>query len=273
MANRIAMALAAHPDDIEFMMAGTLTLLRQEGFETHYMNLSSGSCGSLEHTADRLRQIRRKEAEAAAQTLGARFHPSLGEDLEIFYELPLLRQLAAIIRNVRPSILLVPSPQDYMEDHTNVSRLAVTAAFARGLKNFATDPATKPITTDLTVYHAMPHGLRDPLRRRIIPGSYVDIRSVMKRKRLALAQHKSQARWLDTSQKMDSYLESMEHFARELGQLSHSFTHAEGWRRRLHYGFCQEGADPLKDALGNKMMINAAYEAELDQPNNSFQGN
>ena len=66
MANRIAMALAAHPDDIEFMMAGTLTLLRQEGFETHYMNLSSGSCGSLEHTADRLRQIRRKEAEAAA---------------------------------------------------------------------------------------------------------------------------------------------------------------------------------------------------------------
>ncbi|MDG2125455.1 MAG: PIG-L family deacetylase, partial [Verrucomicrobiales bacterium] len=40
------MAIGAHPDDIEFMMAGTLLLLQKQGWEVHYMNLSSGNCGS-----------------------------------------------------------------------------------------------------------------------------------------------------------------------------------------------------------------------------------
>ena len=42
-----AMAIAAHPDDIEFMMAGTLILLKESGYEIHYMTLSDGNCGSM----------------------------------------------------------------------------------------------------------------------------------------------------------------------------------------------------------------------------------
>src|SRR6478736_4621779 len=56
-----AFAVAAHPDDIEFYMAGTLLLLKQAGFEIHYMTLSNGSCGSLVHNAAKMRQIRRLE--------------------------------------------------------------------------------------------------------------------------------------------------------------------------------------------------------------------
>ena len=41
------MAIAAHPDDIEFMMAGTLILLRDAGWQIHYMNLSTGNLGSM----------------------------------------------------------------------------------------------------------------------------------------------------------------------------------------------------------------------------------
>ncbi|MEO6036439.1 MAG: PIG-L family deacetylase, partial [Verrucomicrobiota bacterium] len=44
---KIAFAVAAHPDDIEFMMAGTLLLLKNAGYEIHYMNLSRGNCGSI----------------------------------------------------------------------------------------------------------------------------------------------------------------------------------------------------------------------------------
>src|SRR5882757_7885724 len=114
-----AIAIAAHPDDIEFYMAGTLLLLGEAGFQIHYMTLASGSCGSLEFSTERTRAIRRQEAKQAAKILGATFHPSLVDDLEVFYELSTLRRLAAVIRQVQPSIVLTHSPQDYMEDHMN----------------------------------------------------------------------------------------------------------------------------------------------------------
>ena len=41
-----ALAIAAHPDDIEFVMAGTLVLLREAGWTIHYFNLSTGNLGS-----------------------------------------------------------------------------------------------------------------------------------------------------------------------------------------------------------------------------------
>jgi LmbE family N-acetylglucosaminyl deacetylase len=43
-----AIAIAAHPDDIELTMAGTLLLLKKAGYEIHYINLSGGDCGSTE---------------------------------------------------------------------------------------------------------------------------------------------------------------------------------------------------------------------------------
>ena len=41
-----ALAIAAHPDDIEFVMAGTLLLLREAGWEIHYFNVTTGEMGS-----------------------------------------------------------------------------------------------------------------------------------------------------------------------------------------------------------------------------------
>src|SRR5258708_26483320 len=154
--SKIAMAVAAHPDDIEFYMAGTLLLLRQTGFEIHYLNLASGNCGSTRIGAAALRRIRRREGRNAAKILGAKFHPSLVDDLEILYDLRTLRRLAAVIREVNPSIILTHSPQDYMEDHMNTSRLTVTAAFARGMPNFKTSPNRSPVATGVPIYHAMP---------------------------------------------------------------------------------------------------------------------
>jgi N-acetylglucosamine malate deacetylase 1 len=261
---QIALAIGAHPDDIEFMMAGTLALLGQAGWETHYLNLASGSCGSAVHRAAALRAIRRRESRAAAQALGAIFHGSLVDDLEIYYERSTLACLAAVLREVNPAILLVPSPQDYMEDHTNTCRLAVSAAFVRGMRNFPTRPARRPVDGEVTVYHAMPHGLRDPLRRRVVPGAFVNTTRVHEAKKAALAEHRSQQHWLDASQRMDEYLLTMEGFARELGRMSRRFRYAEGWRRHLHYGFGAPGADPLREALGADYLINRRYEAGLD---------
>ena len=245
----VAMAIAAHPDDIEFLMAGTLLLLGRAGCELHYMTLSSGNCGSMTMNSARTRAVRRKESKAAAKLLGANYHPSLTDDLEIFYDLKTLRRLTAVIREVGPNILLVPSPQDYMEDHTNTCRLAVTAAFARGMPNFRVTPSHTPVVTDVTVYHAMPHGLRDPLRHPIEPDLFIDTDSVHQEKREALARHDSQKAWLDATQGMDSYLLVMDEMSGEVGRMSGRFKNAEGWRRHLHFGLSAREEDPLAAML------------------------
>jgi N-acetylglucosamine malate deacetylase 1 len=263
MSRPAAIAIAAHPDDIEFTMAGTLCLLREAGYATHYLNIATGSCGSLVHGAAALRRIRRREAKKAATLLGTQFHASHTDDLEIVYSVPLLRALTAVIREVRPTVILTHSPQDYMEDHTNASRLAVGAAFARGIPNFVSWPRRSAWDGETTIYHAMPHGLIDPLRRRVTAGAYVDTTSVQKTKLAALACHESQHGWLQATQGMNSYLREMEAMSRKVGRLSRRFQHAEGWRRHSHMGFCAEGADPLREALGKKYFVNAAYERGL----------
>ncbi|GDY21573.1 hypothetical protein LBMAG56_29200 [Verrucomicrobiota bacterium] len=259
-----AIAIAAHPDDIEFQMAVTWLLLKQAGWETHYLNLSTGNCGSAEFSPAKTRAVRRKEAQAAARVLGAHWHAPICDDLEILYEVRRLRQVSAVIRETKASIVLTHSPQDYMEDHTNTCRLAVTAAFTHGMPNFRSVPARAVYHGDVTVYHAMPHGLRDGLRRRIIPGAFVDTTAVQATKLAALACHQSQQGWLDLSQGLNSYLQTMEDQSRELGRMSRQFTHAEGWRRHSHLGFCAENADPLREALGAAFRVNSAYEKGLE---------
>lgn len=245
-----ALAIAAHPDDIEFLMAGTLILLRQAGWEIHYQNLSTGNCGSANIGPARLRAMRRREAQAAAAVLGATWHPPITDDLEIFYEDRLLRKVAATIRKVQPSVVLTHPPVDYMEDHVNTCRLAVTAAFARGMPNYRTSPRVAPFPGGTTVYHSMPHGLCDPLGQPVTASAWVDTSEVQEKKREALAAHTSQRAWLDESQKMDSYLVAMEDFGRRVGTQSGKFKFAEGWRKHTHLGFCDAGDNPLRDVLG-----------------------
>jgi len=250
-----AFALAAHPDDIEFQMAGTLILLGRSGYELHYMNIANGSCGTVEHSKAEIIAIRRAEAQAAAASIGAIFHESLVDDLAIFYEPELLARVAAVMREVAPQILLVQSPQDYMEDHQNAARLGVTAAFSREMPNFTTIPPRLPVSQPVTVYHAQPHSNRDPLRQMIRPDLYVDISTVLAEKRAMLARHTSQKAWLDQSQAMDAYLNVMTANSAAVGKMSGKFSYAEGWRRRLHFGFCDETSDPLADALSKWVMI------------------
>jgi len=264
--SKIAFAIVAHPDDVEFYMAGTVLLLKEAAWEVHYMTLSSGSGGSVKYSAAAVGPMRRTESRDAARILGAKYHPSLCDDLEIFYELKLLRRLAAVVRAVRPRIVLTHSPQDYMEDHTNTCRLAVTAAFGHGMPNFKTVPGRKAVEGDVTIYHAMPHGLRDPLRRRVMPELFVNTTGVHKRKRDALAAHRSQKDWLDVSQGLDSYLITMDGFSEELGRMSGQFQHAEGWRRHLHLGFSAEDTDPLREALGANCRVNKTYCEWLENP-------
>jgi LmbE family N-acetylglucosaminyl deacetylase len=243
------LAAAAHPDDIEFMMAGTLLRLADAGCEIHLWNLANGCCGSATLSREETAAVRWREAQASAALAGGTVHPPLFDDLGIFYDAPSLAKVAAVIRRVRPDIILTQSPQDYMEDHQNTARLVVSAAFVRGMRNFLSDPDMPPCAIEVAIYHALPHGLRDSLRQAVEPHFHTDITAVLPRKRAMLACHASQREWLDSTQGMNAYLDEMERMSREAGRTSGRFAFAEGWRRHSHLGFATEDFDPLNSLL------------------------
>jgi N-acetylglucosamine malate deacetylase 1 len=257
-----AIAIAAHPDDIEFLMSGTLMLLRAADYEIHYWNLANGCCGSSKYDAATIARIRREEAYAAARAIGATFHESICNDLEIFYDRQNLARVASVIREVAPEIVLTHSPVDYMEDHTNACRLAVTAAFARGMPNFATDPPRPAISDTVTVYHAQPYSHRDPLGNVIEPTLVVDTTDLIEQKKKMLSKHASQKQWLDESQGLNSYLDTMAELDAEVGRMSSIFKYAEGWRRHLHLGFCGHDDDPLATVLKDRILVAAKPTGE-----------
>ncbi len=263
---KTALAIAAHPDDIEFLMAGTLMLLSQAGYEIHYLNLANGCCGSTVLPREEIAAVRRGEAQAACRVIDAMYHESICDDLEIFYSKPLLARVAAVVRDVAPEILLTHSPSDYMEDHMNASRLAVTAAFTRGMPNFPVNPPRPPVEQPVTVYHAQPYQNRDPLGNRVVPDLYVDTSDVIERKVQMLACHASQKNFLDQTQGVDSYLQALRELDAEVGRMSGIFQYAEGWRRHLHAGFCSPTADPLVQALSfHQLHVRRAVESDAEQ--------
>ncbi|HID24796.1 MAG TPA: LmbE family protein [Planctomycetaceae bacterium] len=250
---RVAFAIGAHPDDIEFNMAGTLALLAQAGFETHMMNVSRSNLDSNELSEEEITRIRRQEAERSAAVLGAVYHPPICDDLMIFYENSLLRQMSAVIREVRPDIVLLPSLNDYMEDHTNTARLVVTACFSRGMRHYRSDPPRAATDQDVYLYHAQPHLNRDGMRTLVVPDLFVNVTGVMDLKLEMLGCHESQRQWLDETQGLDDYLESMRQASAEVAQLSGQagWEYAEGWRPHSHIGFSAEDRDLLSEVLAD----------------------
>jgi len=249
---KIALAVGAHPDDIEFMMAGTLLRLAEKGFESHIFVVGSGSCGSMTTTKEDTIRIRLQEAKDAASALNAAFHDPVADDLEIVYSLPLLRKVSAVIRRVQPDVILTHSPQEYMEDHMATCRLTVTAAFSRGMPNFDTDPVIPAYAKDVVLYHCLPYGLCDPMGKKVSADLYVDVEDVLDTKARALACHQSQKLWLDMSQGLDSYLQTMRNMCQEMGRMSGVYGAAEGWRLHNPLGLCASGSNPLAEALGEK---------------------
>ena len=245
----VVFAIHAHPDDIEFGCAGTLMLLKDAGCELHYMTVARGDAGSMELSRRETARVREKEARNAAFFLGAKFYPAIANDLEIFYTLELIQKLLAAVREAAPDIMLVPSPEDYMEDHMNASRLAVAAAFCRAMPNIRSRPRRMPVQKDVVLYHALPHGLKDAMRRQPVPDFYVNITKVIDRKEKMLAQHESQKIWLDKTQGMNSYLASMREASAAVGKMSGRFQYAEGWRRHNHLGLSATETDPLQGIL------------------------
>ena len=137
-------ALHAHPDDLEFQCAGTLALLRRAGCQVTMATMTPGDCGSAEHDAEAIAAIRRGEARAAADLIGAEALCLEFRDLAIFNDDESRRRVVEALRRTRPDLVLTAPPVDYLCDHEMTSVLVRDACFCAPIPNYATrqwDPA------------------------------------------------------------------------------------------------------------------------------------
>ncbi len=260
------LAIAAHPDDIEFSMAGTLFLLQRRGWNVHYMNIGTGSGGSSKRSPAEMEKIRCREAKAACALAGFHWHRPVTRDLTIQHVPEQLARIVSVVRTAKPDIILTQSLQDYMEDHQNTARLAATAGFCKGSTNAPCKPVRPLFQGTTIVYHALPHGFRDAMGKLQRAGLWVDISSVMEAKEAMLTCHASQRQWLADTQGMDSYTRSMTELSAAMGRMSGKYANAEGWRRHNPLGYSPNPAfDPLRDALADVAHVDEKYEKWLNE--------
>ena len=235
------LALFAHPDDAEFLCAGTLAHLAARGLRIYVATMTAGDCGSTTLSATRIASIRREEARRAAKLIGARYICLNERDLNVFYDRKTLAKVTELVRQTNPSIVFTHSPVDYMVDHETTSRLCQTACFGAMAPNFRTrkSRSAKPLVYVPHLYYAEPFGARDILGKEIPSTLFVDIAATFSHKAQALCCHESQQDFLRAQQGIPHLLDMMRAMAERAGTIS-NFTVAEGFRQHLGQGFPQD---------------------------------
>ncbi len=244
------LAFMAHPDDVEFLCAGTLARLKHEaGCHISIATATSGDCGSMEHRTEDIARIRHGEAVASAAVLGADYYCAGCMDLQIFYDRPTFMRFVEILRKARADVVITASPTDYMLDHEMTGLIVRAATFGAPIPNVPTedvDPA-EVLPAVPYLYYADPIEGTDHFGRPIEPDFVVDITSVMDTKEKMLACHASQREWLRRHHGLDQYLISMKEWSAARGKRIGT-EYGEAFRQ--HRGHAYPTDNVIVDLLG-----------------------
>lgn len=252
----IALAVLAHPDDAEFLCAGTLIRLRQDhGYELHVATMTPGDCGSAEHQPFEIANLRRAEGAAAAKSIGAAYHCLEEADLRVIYGERALDKVVRLLCALRPTIVFTHNPDDYHLDHEQTSVIVRAATFAAPIKNFFQDgfgnrslTAPPPLDHIPHLYYCDPLEGKDLFGRPVPPSFRVDISKSIEQKSAMLACHESQRAWLRKHHGVDNLVESMKAWSASQGQAA-GVAYAEGFRQHLGHSYPQNNI--LAELLGH----------------------
>jgi LmbE family N-acetylglucosaminyl deacetylase len=235
------LSVLAHPDDAEFLCAGTLLRLSRElGWHVHIASMTAGDCGSVEHGPEEIAHIRRQEGARAAALMGAVYHCLEERDLLIFYQERPLERITRLLRTVRPRIVLTHSPADYMVDHEMTSLLVRAAVFGAPAPNFLPGGGHPPALEHIPyLYYCDPIEGKDALGHLVEPAFRIDVSTVIDAKAQMLAVHASQRDWLLKHHGMDQYVQSMREWCGVRGRQA-GVAFAEGFRQHLGHSYPQE---------------------------------
>ena len=191
------LVISCHPDDMEIACAGTLLKCKARGDRVVVCHLSSGNLGHVIIPPDELTQMRAKEAERSALLGGFEIIHSRFDDLDIYDNNKEARdKVVDVIKEVNPDFIITHAPNDYMPDHTAVSRLVFDAAFTATLPNYTdyehvySDPNGAPARVVPIYYMDTLAGVN------FVPTEFVDISEEIDLKIQMLECHASQLVWM-----------------------------------------------------------------------------
>jgi bacillithiol biosynthesis deacetylase BshB1 len=136
------LAIAAHRDDVEQTCGGTLLVQQSLGWRTGILDLTRGEAGTRGTAAERA-----AEAEAAAKILRVSHREALDlPDGNVQNTFENRLKIAAVLRRLRPRVVILPYWEGRHPDHYTASTLGYEACFAAGLSRL-----------DLPAEHGAPH--------------------------------------------------------------------------------------------------------------------
>lgn len=162
--NFAVLAIGAHPDDVEYGCAATLSRFVEKGNEVYIHTLTDGRCGGDIIT-------RKKEAMKAADIIGVKkiFWGNY-EDTKLPFQHTIINDMQEIIDEIKPVFVLMHDPDDTHQDHRHVTSCAISAS--RFVPN--------------VLYYEGPSTVH------FNPDVFVNIQNLMEKKFKCLRAHKSQ---------------------------------------------------------------------------------
>src|SRR5437867_8194272 len=222
------LCVAAHPDDIEFTIAGSVARWVREGRDVGFCLVTSGGAGTNEHTPSSagLVPVRERESSDAAKLLGVKDLVFLGyQDGVLEPTLGLRRDLTRVIRRFRPDVIVCGDPtvrwygNEYLNhpDHRAVASAALDAVFPSA--------ETRAIFRELLDEGLEPHKVKQVLMTGSLqPDTWFDIGDTLALKCAALHAHVSQ---VGPGKRIDGMLRA---WARRDGKRA-GVKYAEAYRR------------------------------------------
>ena len=183
--NERVLAVVAHPDDADYLCAGTLARAKADGAEIGICVLCQGDRGQPAVPIENLAELRREEMAAAAELVGAvllRGEFSDGHLLDVPEQ---RKTLIELYRQFRPTVVLAHSAGDYHSDHRAASALAEAASWYCTSSGHASQ---SPV-----MVHQPTVWWMDTINMTgFEPGFFIDVSDFVDIKRRMLGCHKSQ---------------------------------------------------------------------------------
>lgn len=174
------LAIAAHPDDVELSVGGTLSKLTRQGYRTGALDLTGGEAGTRGTP-----QQRATEAARAAEILGLTVRENLDlGDAHIWVNEEARVKLVRVLRRLRPRLVLAQHWEDPHPDHAHGAQLVREACHIAGLAKYDADAGWERWRPACVAYYLFP--------RTVAPTFIVDISQEAERKWAAIGAHASQ---------------------------------------------------------------------------------
>lgn len=212
---RRVLAVVAHPDDIDFAAAGTVATWTDKGIDVTYLIVTDGDAGGFDPAVPRaeIAGIRRAEQTAAAKCVGVGDVRFLGyPDGRVEATIALRRDIARVIRQVRPDRVVIPNPERNLDriyanhpDHRAVGGAALDAVYPDARNPFAHPELLEQERLE-------PHTVKEVWIMgggSMTPDEVVDVTETAEKKLAALRHHRSQYQdWSQLEDRVRSWLKA-----------------------------------------------------------------